>query len=131
MADLGRAALSKLSKECGIDLKSGKQAITNGSIRANGDTETESATSAPPAPAMNGATHADVTITATMPIAANMPLGNDLLALNPNISPDWLNFDTAFENFDAVLGSSGADVSMELLKPFNFDDDFGSYAFTQ
>jgi hypothetical protein len=56
-------------------------------------------------------------------------MNNDLTAtigLDPSISPDWFNFDTAFENFDAVLGSSGADVSMELLRPFNFDD-FGSY----
>ena len=51
------------------------------------------------------------------------------MGLDPSISPDWLNFDTAFENFDAVLGSSGADVSYELLKPFNFDD-FGSYTFS-
>lgn len=47
------------------------------------------------------------------------------LGLESIVSPDWLNFDTAFENFDAVLGSSGADLSMELLRPFNFED-FGS-----
>jgi hypothetical protein len=36
-------------------------------------------------------------------------------------SPDWLNFDTAFENFDTLLGSSGADLSNELFKPFNYE----------
>jgi hypothetical protein len=36
-------------------------------------------------------------------------------------SPDWLNFDNAFENMDTLLGSSGADLSMELLKPFSYD----------
>lgn len=44
------------------------------------------------------------------------------LGFETTVSPDWLNFDTAFENFDAVLGSSGADLSMELLRPFNFGD---------
>jgi len=32
-----------------------------------------------------------------------------------------LNFDTAFENIDTLLGSSGADLSMELLAPFNYE----------
>ncbi|OCK86246.1 hypothetical protein K432DRAFT_285060 [Lepidopterella palustris CBS 459.81] len=36
-------------------------------------------------------------------------------------SPDWLNFDTAFENMDTLLGSSGADLSNELFKSFNYD----------
>ena len=36
-------------------------------------------------------------------------------------SPDWLNFDNAFENMDTLLGSSGADLSMELLRPFSYD----------
>lgn len=36
-------------------------------------------------------------------------------------SPDWLNFDNAFENMDMLLGSSGADLSMELLRPFSYD----------
>jgi hypothetical protein len=39
-------------------------------------------------------------------------------------SPDWLNFDNAFENFDMLLGSSGADLSMEMLRPFG-DGGFG------
>jgi hypothetical protein len=36
-------------------------------------------------------------------------------------SQDWLNFDNAFENMDTLLGSSGADMSMELLRPFSYD----------
>ncbi|KAF2473369.1 uncharacterized protein BDR25DRAFT_131517 [Lindgomyces ingoldianus] len=32
-------------------------------------------------------------------------------------SPDWLNFDAAFENFEGLLGSSGADFSNELFRP--------------
>ena len=36
-------------------------------------------------------------------------------------SPDWLNFDAAFENFEGLLGSSGADLSNELFKPLNYD----------
>ncbi|OJD28688.1 fungal specific transcription factor [Diplodia corticola] len=40
---------------------------------------------------------------------------------NSNESPDWLNFDNAFENMDTLLGSSGADLSNELLRGFNWD----------
>lgn len=36
-------------------------------------------------------------------------------------SPDWLNFDAAFENFEGLLGSSGADLSNELFKPLNYE----------
>ena len=36
-------------------------------------------------------------------------------------SPDWLNFDTAFENFEGLLGSSGADLSNELFRPLNYE----------
>lgn len=36
-------------------------------------------------------------------------------------SPGWLNFDNAFENIDTLLGSAGADLSNELLKPFNYE----------
>lgn len=67
-----------------------------------------------------------------MPGTPAMAMGNNDMSpplhLDPSISPDWLNFDNAFENFDAVLGSSGADLSMELLRPFNFEE-FGSYEF--
>lgn len=54
--------------------------------------------------------------------------GLSLPGFDAHLSPDWLNFDAAFENFDAVLGSSGADLSMELLRPLNFED-FGAYGF--
>jgi len=36
-------------------------------------------------------------------------------------SPDWLNFDAAFENFEGLLGSSGADFSNELFRPLNYE----------
>ena len=36
-------------------------------------------------------------------------------------SPDWLNFDAAFENFEGLLGSSGADLSNELFRPLNYE----------
>ncbi|KAF2033604.1 hypothetical protein EK21DRAFT_58084 [Setomelanomma holmii] len=36
-------------------------------------------------------------------------------------SPDWLNFDTAFENFEGLLGSSGADLSNELFRPLGYE----------
>lgn len=39
----------------------------------------------------------------------------------PDASPDWLNFDTAFENFEGLLGSSGADLSNELFRPLNYE----------
>jgi len=36
-------------------------------------------------------------------------------------SPDWLNFDAAFENVEGLLGSSGADLSNELFRPLNYE----------
>lgn len=36
-------------------------------------------------------------------------------------SPDWLNFDAAFENFEGLLGGSGADFSNELFKPLGYE----------
>ncbi|CAI6340031.1 unnamed protein product [Periconia digitata] len=39
----------------------------------------------------------------------------------PDASPDWLNFDTAFENFEGLLGSSGADLSHELFRPLGYE----------
>jgi len=41
--------------------------------------------------------------------------------LDLHASPDWLNFDAAFENMDLLLGSSGPDLSMELMRPFSYD----------
>jgi hypothetical protein len=40
----------------------------------------------------------------------------------PDASADWLNFDTAFENFEGLLGSSGADLSNELFRPLNYEN---------
>jgi hypothetical protein len=53
-----------------------------------------------------------------MPPAPMAPNGFDF----PDASPDWLNFDTAFENFEGLLGSSGADLSNELFRPLNYEN---------
>jgi hypothetical protein len=42
-------------------------------------------------------------------------------------SPDWLNFDNAFENFESLLGSSGADLSNELFRPLGYEGAFEGY----
>jgi len=34
---------------------------------------------------------------------------------------EWLEFDAAFENIDALLGSGGPALSEEMLRPFNLD----------
>ncbi|KAH7138782.1 fungal-specific transcription factor domain-containing protein [Dendryphion nanum] len=49
--------------------------------------------------------------------AAPIPAGFDF----SETSPDWLNFDAAFENFEGLLGSSGADLSNELFRPLNYE----------
>lgn len=136
MADLGRAALKKATS-CGENgettKKSAPKPETNGvqEMPAQNGQPQPIPTAMPPD--LGSTANIEIANTAPIPLGADMTgIGNNLSAtmgLDPSISPDWLNFDTAFENFDAVLGSSGADVSMELLRPFNFDD-FGSYGFT-
>jgi len=49
------------------------------------------------------------------PMQAPLPPTNGF-GLNET-SPDWFNFDAAFENFEGLLGSSGADLSNELFRP--------------
>jgi hypothetical protein len=130
MADLGRAALKKAS--AGADKDNGrKQNSATDAVIASTDANVQ--VEHIPAPTIDIPAGLDANANALF--ASNQTpvdlgtMNNDLTAtigLDPSISPDWFNFDTAFENFDAVLGSSGADVSMELLRPFNFDD-FGSY----
>ena len=134
MADLGRAALKKASsgrengearkqktvgEDSNADVDKNAPEQTIQSTTAILPRETNEITSI----ALPDATQLAPDLTS---ISGNLttPMG-----LDASISPDWLNFDTAFENFDAVLGSSGADVSMELLRPFNFDE-FGSYGFS-
>jgi hypothetical protein len=129
MADLGRAALKKAA--------SGRDEGGAGSQTVVKETEKDLNTLVEPLPTatlssidMPTTTGTDLTSTTPLPTPSTSS-GNDLtttMGLDPSISPDWLNFDTAFENFDALLGSSGPDVSMELLKPFNFDE-FASYTF--
>lgn len=65
------------------------------------------------------------------PTSAMMPNSNSNsnLAATPvpghfdfsDASPDWLNFDAAFENFEGLLGSSGADLSNELFRPLHYE----------
>lgn len=49
------------------------------------------------------------------------PAAGSLGAGDLNESPDWLNFDNAFENMDTLLGSGGADLSTELLRGLDWD----------
>jgi hypothetical protein len=135
MADLGRAALKKASASGGQDEKRKQIVIPEGAETTGNANMRPGAVPSALSDALQGivpSTDAPVAVTALN--SANMStVGDNLtgtMGLDPSISPDWLNFDTAFENFDAVLGSSGADVSMNLLRPFNFDD-FGSYEFSR
>lgn len=64
--------------------------------------------------------------------AAAMPAGTEhtpstgsLSGEFSNESPDWLNFDNAFENMDTLLGSGGADLSTELLRGLDWDWTLG------
>jgi hypothetical protein len=56
--------------------------------------------------------------------ADRAPLGG--FEFTNDSSPDWLNFDAAFENFEGLLGSSGADLSNELFRPLGYEgfDEF-------
>jgi hypothetical protein len=52
----------------------------------------------------------------------NTPANNTTAAFGfAEQSPDWLNFDAAFENFEGLLGSSGADLSNELFRPLGYE----------
>lgn len=126
MADLGRAALKKASSGSETAQQRRQSSASNGvhprrAASARSESQPIVAGNIPaPAAAVNFST----TTTSQTP-AGISTIGDNLtstIGLDPTISPDWLNFDTAFENFDAVLGSSGADVSMDLLRPFHFDD---------
>jgi hypothetical protein len=133
MADLGRAALKKASKgtpvqgnnslsgqvrrepKTGLDLEPTTQFSDNATSTSTGVVESQIDT--PEVGAMAEQSNLVPEISATPQASVSPVLGFDA-----TVSSDWLNFDTAFENFDAVLGSSGADLSMELLRPFNFED---------
>jgi hypothetical protein len=144
MADLGNAALKKASKPREVE-KISNQAVSRETTdmayeinTTHDDTEVTITNGNHNATNPSGTTHilGDLPVENTvgnLSIDSNLPFANGLepdLSLPPildaQISPDWLNFDQAFENFDTVLGSSGADQSMELLRPFNFED-FGSF----
>lgn len=130
MADLGRAALKKASKaSVSVSAQSAQQdrhTIAATPMRPITSSLNNPANIASPevqqpfAARENGTGQVSNRFPESMistPSAQSPSLG-----FETTVSPDWLNFDTAFENFDAVLGSSGADLSMELLRPFNFGD---------
>jgi hypothetical protein len=132
MADLGRAALNKASNIPAVTTAHGsgaqrdRQTMPDTSMRPitssleNTGSTGSSGQQQVFAVRENGVEQASNSFpetTASTPSRLSPPLGFDT-----TVSPDWLNFDAAFENFDAVLGSSGADLSMELLRPLNFED---------
>lgn len=126
MAELGRAALKKAA--------AGRE-NTDGRVRnmpKESATNNHTGVQLPPIASTPPGDVVDCVSTATTstdPLTTPYINPDDNISmLDPTISPDWLNFDTAFENFDALLGSSGPDVSMELLRPFKFDE-FASYTF--
>lgn len=134
MADLGRAALNKASKVPAVAPTHSSGAEKNGqlmpetamiSITSSLDHNIESSGQQQPfLNQENGTRQASNLFPESL--VSTPTRFSPALGFENTVSPDWLNFDTAFENFDAVLGSSGADLSMELLRPFNFEA-FGSH----
>lgn len=143
MEDLGRAALKQASKPRNPQKASNRTAMGR-TVSQNAISVSEPVSGTGADFAANGAENSSTLI----PRSTTRLLSDDSNTvvdidpevqfpnrIEPNLSfppgvdaPDWLNFDAAFENFDAVLGSSGADLSMELLRPFNFED-FGAFGF--
>jgi hypothetical protein len=126
MADLGTAALKKAEGPA----RRGSSAHT--SSQQTGAHVNGNRTSRTPGPLPGNTPNVsrDPIIQQDTPFLANTPLPTvnpNGVQLDPsfgnylNQSPDWLNFDNAFENMDMLLGSSGADLSMELLRPFSYD----------
>lgn len=63
------------------------------------------------------------------PVVVAGAAGNDVdnpgIPYDEQVSPEnWVNFDTMFENFEGLLGSSGADFSNELYGGFSTTIDF-------
>ncbi|KAF2432812.1 hypothetical protein EJ08DRAFT_584845 [Tothia fuscella] len=146
MADLGNAALKQACKPAAGKKKSGtKDGVNLDAQKA----VTVTANDRGPAPG-SGSTAASLAVLSgynpetgkstalsdfspTLEPTFQMQTGLEGLpplptSFNTQLSPDWMNFDVAFENFDAVLGNSGSDLSMELLRPFNFED-FGAFEY--
>jgi hypothetical protein len=131
MADLGRAALNKASKATAVattydNSQKDTQLLRNTSPRPNISSLDRTTNIENSTQEQAFADQGSGTIQASNPFpeaTMSTPTGQSpALDFDPSVSPDWLNFDTAFENFDAVLGSSGADLSVELLRPFNFEE---------
>ncbi|KAE9979130.1 hypothetical protein EG328_001071 [Venturia inaequalis] len=124
MADLGRAALKKASKASSSMSAPSVQQDKYATLAAGIGPITSSLSSPVNIASPEQQRPFESRNNGTRLISSRLPelMASPALGFETTISPDWLNFDTAFENFDAVLGSSGADLSMELLRPFNFED---------
>ncbi|KAL1616739.1 hypothetical protein SLS56_011305 [Neofusicoccum ribis] len=141
MADLGSAALSKAEKA--EQYSHAEQAASASGTRASDAFRVEPATPSSNDSTRNAAESQEMETPASTTVRSllNMSTVPQMMAGQPqhtvsserieqtppnsaefnNESPDWLNFDNAFENMDTLLGSSGADLSSELLKGFNWD----------
>lgn len=139
MADLGAAALSKAEK-AEQRTRADEAAGTRASDAFHADPATPSSNATPrnvaepdgkDAPAST-TVRSLLNMSTTVPqMMAGQPqhaVSSERVEQTPpnsaeinNESPDWLNFDNAFENMDTLLGSSGADLSSELLRGFNWD----------
>ena len=144
MADLGKAVLAKIDREA--KGKSGERAHPRTEQRQRANTNTDSKKEAAQEPAKTAPTQDNLTNQAPVsdmlmppasgPVPAHIPTANGQQLLSRptmnyspspastlpfNESPDWMNFDNAFENIDSLLGAGGSDLTYELLKPFNYE----------
>lgn len=124
IADLGKAALSKAEKQP----SSSRAATVSRTICKGPQLASETVqfrTDACSYAAAEGSTPETANANAMERVPAIDPhISVDDFAVGPVPflqSPDWLNFDNAFDNLDTLLGSSGADVSNEMLRPFSHD----------
>ena len=138
MADLGMAALSNADrsnrpKPAHMTEENASQKSAMASLAQNNDQSHQTTIDSAIDPRLQGqqptisprvSFHLD-----TLPqMPGQHPISSERVEQSPlndldvtDSSPGWLNFDNAFENIDTLLGSAGADLSNELLKPFNYE----------
>ncbi|EKG20720.1 Transcription factor fungi [Macrophomina phaseolina MS6] len=137
MADLGTAALHKAEKAEQRPITPASGTRASDAFRAESATPGSHDTSRDASDPLERDTHPNTTVRSLlnvptvphmMPGQPQHTVSNERVAQTTpnsadfnNESPDWLNFDNAFENMDTLLGSSGADLSSELLRGFNWD----------
>lgn len=138
MADLGAAALSKAERTKQRPPTTPAAGTRPGDafrVEPTTPTSNDSNREAPDSHEREVSANTTVRSLLNMPTVPQMMAGqpqhtvsNERVAQTPpasaefnNESPDWLNFDNAFENIDTLMGSSGADLSSELLRSFNWD----------